>query len=311
MSTYVISDLHGQYKIFTALLEKAAFSDEDRLIMLGDAIDRGPDGIKILQHVMDAPNMEFLLGNHEFMMLNAVSQDGRITLDPWNLPGRDASLWYFYNGGNATYSRYRRLRKPQRQKLLEWLSTRALTTRVEVGERTFILTHSFFDMDKVDVPYSEIGYGEVWDIVWQSPFRYDIYAPWENYYKYDPWTFVVGHVPVCLISESSGHRHIVDIDDSDAPARISDESPAHHRLASYRKANIIDIDGCCAHHDSFDASYKGGILLRLDDLQEFTISFAEMDQGDGGRGPKKTPGDGLRGAKDISRTKKETRRPKT
>ena len=53
MATYVISDLHGQYKMFLKLLEKVAFSDADELYMLGDAVDRGPDGIKILQHVMN------------------------------------------------------------------------------------------------------------------------------------------------------------------------------------------------------------------------------------------------------------------
>ena len=51
MSTYAISDLHGQYDIFEKLLDVIDFSENDFLYVLGDAIDRGPDGIKILQKI--------------------------------------------------------------------------------------------------------------------------------------------------------------------------------------------------------------------------------------------------------------------
>lgn len=44
MATYVVSDLHGQYRIFLKLLEMVDFSENDQLYMLGDAIDRGPEG---------------------------------------------------------------------------------------------------------------------------------------------------------------------------------------------------------------------------------------------------------------------------
>ena len=49
MATYAVSYLHGQYELFKKLLEVIHFSDDDFMYVLGDAIDRGPDGIKILQ----------------------------------------------------------------------------------------------------------------------------------------------------------------------------------------------------------------------------------------------------------------------
>lgn len=67
MATYVVSDLHGQYRIFLKLLEMVDFSENDQLYMLGDAIDRGPEGLNILQHVKNATNMDMLIGNHEFI----------------------------------------------------------------------------------------------------------------------------------------------------------------------------------------------------------------------------------------------------
>ncbi len=65
MATYAVSDLHGQYKMFIKLLEKVGFSADDQLYMLGDAIDRGPDGIKILHHVMNEVYSDFMSADDE------------------------------------------------------------------------------------------------------------------------------------------------------------------------------------------------------------------------------------------------------
>ena len=255
MATYVISDLHGQYKMFMKLLEKAAFSDADKLYMLGDAIDRGPDGIKILQHVMKAPNMEFLLGNHEFMMLNALDPEGSAPMFYTQLPGRDAILWTWSNGGDKTFAKYKRLRKAQRLELLEWLFTRNLSTRIEVGQKSFLLTHSFFREDLIDVPYKDMDYQTVWKIVWPTPFRADLYIDTKEYSVYEDRTFIIGHVPTIY----------------------ADEAHFPRPLSTYRTENIIVIDGGCGRHNDEDAGYKGGILLRLDDMEEFTITFAELE----------------------------------
>ncbi len=42
MATYVISDIHGQYKMFLDLLDKIKLKDTDTLYILGDILDRGP-----------------------------------------------------------------------------------------------------------------------------------------------------------------------------------------------------------------------------------------------------------------------------
>ena len=49
MSTYVISDIHGNYEKYKRLLEMIDFKDQDTLYVLGDVIDRGPEGIKVLK----------------------------------------------------------------------------------------------------------------------------------------------------------------------------------------------------------------------------------------------------------------------
>ena len=77
MATYAVSDLHGHMDVFEKGLERIGFSEADMLYVIGDAIDRGPDGIKILEYIKDHKNMDLLIGNHEFMMLNAVDPDGK------------------------------------------------------------------------------------------------------------------------------------------------------------------------------------------------------------------------------------------
>ena len=59
--TYVMSDLHGMYDRFIAMLEKIDFSDSDELFIIGDIIDRGERPVDILEYVMDKPNITVLL----------------------------------------------------------------------------------------------------------------------------------------------------------------------------------------------------------------------------------------------------------
>jgi hypothetical protein len=81
-STYVISDVHGHLTDLRNLLSEAGLVDgEDRWVggdsqlwVLGDLVDRGPDGIGVLrlvrsleQQVPDRVHM--LMGNHETLML--------------------------------------------------------------------------------------------------------------------------------------------------------------------------------------------------------------------------------------------------
>ncbi len=73
MSTYVMSDLHGNYKAYKDMLEKIEFSNADTLFILGDILDRGPHPIKIILDVMNRPNVEVLAGNHCMMALECMS----------------------------------------------------------------------------------------------------------------------------------------------------------------------------------------------------------------------------------------------
>lgn len=69
MSFYTISDIHGCYNEFIALLDKINYDTEDDcLILLGDYIDRGEQSHEVIQWLIkniNNPRMVILRGNHE------------------------------------------------------------------------------------------------------------------------------------------------------------------------------------------------------------------------------------------------------
>lgn len=68
--TYAISDIHGEYDKFIAMLELINLTDKDTLYILGDVLDRGPEPIKILNDMSTRSNVYPIIGNHEVMALD-------------------------------------------------------------------------------------------------------------------------------------------------------------------------------------------------------------------------------------------------
>ena len=80
--TYVMSDIHGNAERFNSIINQIELKPEDSLYVLGDVIDRYPDGIRILRLLMSLPNVKLLLGNHEYMMLEALDYHADSPPDP-------------------------------------------------------------------------------------------------------------------------------------------------------------------------------------------------------------------------------------
>ena len=64
-----IGDIHGCHQEFTELLERLELTKDDRLILVGDLINRGPDSCKVLDLARQHRAIS-LLGNHELRLLN-------------------------------------------------------------------------------------------------------------------------------------------------------------------------------------------------------------------------------------------------
>lgn len=93
--TLVISDIHGCYDELQLLLTMTKYEPTDRLILLGDYVDRGQKSKEALNEAMTLRNLFgaiVLRGNHDQMMRNA-------------LEGREIPLW-LNNGGYQTIISY-------------------------------------------------------------------------------------------------------------------------------------------------------------------------------------------------------------
>ena len=88
MSTYVMGDIHGCYDELVQMMKVIDFKDSDRLILVGDYIDRGRQNYEMLQFIGNCPeNILLLRGNHEeefiayVELMQAVDKADRMTAD--------------------------------------------------------------------------------------------------------------------------------------------------------------------------------------------------------------------------------------
>lgn len=86
--TYIMSDLHGCFDELNAMLAKIGFSDQDKLILAGDHIDRGSQNYEMLCWMEQVPqNILLLRGNHEeeflcyLELLLAVQEKRQLVID--------------------------------------------------------------------------------------------------------------------------------------------------------------------------------------------------------------------------------------
>ena len=100
-----IGDIHGCHKEFEDLLEKLELKTSDRVILLGDLINRGPDSAQVIALARKYAQFS-LLGNHELRLLNY-----RKTGDPTHLKKSDYDTlkqlnsrdWAYLNEMPLTY----------------------------------------------------------------------------------------------------------------------------------------------------------------------------------------------------------------
>ena len=141
--TYVISDLHG-YPIekLKELLEKANFSENDRLYILGDVIDRNGDGgIGVLQWLIKQPNAELIMGNHEVMLLACDFIFENITdafLEDFDEKKNKLLINYLFNGGGVTLRYLAKLDVEARCKIVDYLRSCPLYKEVSINGEKYI-----------------------------------------------------------------------------------------------------------------------------------------------------------------------------
>lgn len=201
MSTYVVSDVHGEYDMFMELLEKIHFSDDDTMYVLGDVLDRGPNPIKVILKMMEYPNIIPLVGNHEVMALEClkflmkdisevnvgdISEDIVEKLMNWQL-----------NGSMTTTDEFHKLSQEMQEEVYEYLMEFSVYEMVHAAGKKFLLVHAGLGNFS---PERDIDDYALDELIWDRA-EYDI--------KYFDDIYVIsGHTPTQNIEENKKPGYI-------------------------------------------------------------------------------------------------------
>ncbi len=198
MATYVMSDLHGNYDGYISILEQINFSDEDVMYVNGDVIDRGAEGIKILQHMMMQPNIYPICGNHEYaalqvlpilpMLTEELTEEITAEVDE----GMLRNLMEYLNiGGLVTLDAFRELSDEEKEDIIEYLEEFMMYAEIEVNGKQFVIVHaglSNFNSERALDTY------EPYELLFESPDYKEVYYP-DKY-------LVTGHLPTTCIENA-------------------------------------------------------------------------------------------------------------
>lgn len=153
MRTLAIGDIHGCQTALTRLLDQVKPTAADRLIFLGDYIDRGPASRAVIDSLLElntrcAPI--FLRGNHEVMMLGA--RGDVANADGWRCCGGQETVRSY----GSNFDEIWEAAIPQSH----WQFVEGTARYFETGDHIFV--HAGLD------PNLDLAQQPDWALFWQS-----------------------------------------------------------------------------------------------------------------------------------------------
>ncbi len=168
--TIVIGDIHGCVQTLRTLLKLCDLHEQtDKLIILGDAFDRGPASYEVFLELLRleesmGDRFVYILGNHDQMLLDAETH-----------PGMDA-LW-MQNGSEQTIRSFER-GNGDLGKLRRWLGGKGYFHR----EQTFVCVHAGVEHEDLEDNERDV-------LIWSRIFL-------ESTERYQGILVLAGHTPV-------------------------------------------------------------------------------------------------------------------
>lgn len=171
---FVVSDIHGCFLTFYELIVRVLdLKRTDKLILLGDYIDRGEQSREVIDFVVDLSEKGFdiitLRGNHEQMLLDAYQDQ------------KDLPLWLMNNGDTTLLSFGISDIRGIKRKYFDFFS--GLGFYHNIGDCYFV--HAGFN-DLIKDPFSD-----VYHMIWECRLSYQNYL-------FNGKTIIHGHRPKSL-----------------------------------------------------------------------------------------------------------------
>lgn len=202
---WVIPDIHGCVLTLKTLIENQIEpGKKDKLIFLGDYIDRGPDSKGVIDYIMGMEEQGYdittLMGNHEDYCITAWEDDqdskSFLGIRPKTKTQKE---WEIYGGTQALESFEVEHARDIPQRYIDWM--KKLDYYVEVGD--FIVVHAGFNF-ALDDPFEDR-----FSMIWIREFTVD---PKKIHNK----TIIHGHVPVNLeyidMAVKAKDSRVIDLD---------------------------------------------------------------------------------------------------
>lgn len=208
---FAFSDLHGMWDLWTQISD---YCDEtDTIFFLGDAADRGPDGLKLIKTLLVDKRVKYIKGNHEDMLVDAFYNN-------------DFSLVHC-NGGSSTIKDFQKLSEDSK----EWLIRNLDKLPKEVDYINTNGIHIIMNHSGYDATNPLLGWKREDPYIWD---RRQIVCPWKG----DDTTLIVhGHTPVPNLIQRLNEIAFISNQYYDIPQKIEDVN-----IVKYCNGHKIDID---------------------------------------------------------------------
>lgn len=184
---YACADLHGNYKLWCKI--KEYLKEDDFLYFLGDACDRGSEGLLIIKEMLqfnrEKRRLKYLLGNHEDFIIKSGISDGDIR-------DIDQAIW-LTNGGKSTMKDFYSLSHESQRWFIRRLKEldRAVIYLNNKGQKIF-MCHAGTDPNKTEQEWKDV-FGVRDAFLWN---RLHIGHGWPYKDAYKDVYIVHGHTPV-------------------------------------------------------------------------------------------------------------------
>lgn len=183
---YVMSDLHGCYKKYIQMLEKISFCEKDTLYILGDVVDRGKNGMKILLDIAKRENMVLMLGNHDLQARILLSNLYKIKDTDCSKELIEVYKLWISDGGDTTMKEFLSLTEEKQEIVLNVLQKALISKEIEVNGESYLLSHTVPEVDIIcdyeewtiedytmkEADYDEIYFDEKYIITGHTPTMY-------------------------------------------------------------------------------------------------------------------------------------------
>ncbi|WP_349496464.1 metallophosphoesterase [Escherichia coli] len=147
-NVWVVGDLHGCYTRLMSELHRVDFDPaQDLLISVGDLIDRGTENVECLE-LLQMSWFRAVMGNHERLMIDALSPDGNV--NNWLMNG---GQWFFMLDTDQEILAWA---------LVELVKRLPYIIELNTGQETIVIAHA-------DYPDNEYQFGKevpLFNVVW-------------------------------------------------------------------------------------------------------------------------------------------------